>query len=118
MPSPVLDQFIHDLFFKVAATAVLCAVLGTLLRLLFRMFERGHGAKGKEQRAKWLGREQSSGPEDGSLRTYYIGGPHCPSCNRTMVKRTARRGINAGSEFWGCSEYPRCRGTRDTFEGM
>ena len=27
-----------------------------------------------------------------------------------MVRRTARRGPNAGSEFWGCSEFPRCRG--------
>ena len=27
-----------------------------------------------------------------------------------MVRRTARRGANAGSEFWGCSEFPRCRG--------
>src|SRR6266513_859720 len=108
MPSPSLDQFIHDLFFKVAATAILCAVLGTLLRMLFRVFERG--ANGFA--AKLRGRKQSSGP-DASLRTYYIGGPHCPSCNRTMVKRTARRGVNAGSEFWGCSEYPRCRGTRE-----
>ena len=27
-----------------------------------------------------------------------------------MVRRTARRGANVGSEFWGCSEFPRCRG--------
>ena len=27
-----------------------------------------------------------------------------------MVRRTARRGSNAGSDFWGCSEFPRCRG--------
>ena len=36
--------------------------------------------------------------------------PDCPKCGRPMVRRTARRGANAGSEFWGCSEYPRCRG--------
>ncbi len=36
--------------------------------------------------------------------------PNCPKCGRPMVRRTARRGANAGSEFWGCSEYPRCRG--------
>ncbi|MDZ4300868.1 MAG: hypothetical protein U1C13_04375 [Pseudomonas sp.] len=29
-----------------------------------------------------------------------------------MVKRPARRGANAGGEFWGCSHYPKCRGTR------
>ena len=37
--------------------------------------------------------------------------PDCPKCDRPMVRRTARRGANAGREFWGCSEFPRCRGT-------
>ena len=36
--------------------------------------------------------------------------PDCPKCARPMVRRTARRGANAGGEFWGCSEFPRCRG--------
>ena len=36
----------------------------------------------------------------------------CPRCDSAMVLRTAKRGPNAGTEFWGCSEYPRCRGTR------
>jgi restriction system protein len=40
------------------------------------------------------------------------GAPHCPRGHGLMVKRTARRGANAGSNFWGCSEYPRCRSTR------
>jgi restriction system protein len=39
--------------------------------------------------------------------------PSCPVCNSVMVMRTARRGANAGSEFWGCSNYPKCRGTRE-----
>ena len=36
--------------------------------------------------------------------------PNCLKCDRPMVRRTARRGANAGREFWGCSEFPRCRG--------
>jgi len=36
----------------------------------------------------------------------------CPLCSKSMVKRTAKRGANAGSEFWGCTGYPACRGTR------
>ena len=36
----------------------------------------------------------------------------CPVCARGMVRRTARRGSNAGGEFWGCTAYPSCRGTR------
>ncbi len=36
----------------------------------------------------------------------------CPICGAAMVRRTAKRGTHAGSEFKGCSLYPRCRGTR------
>ena len=36
----------------------------------------------------------------------------CPLCSKPMAKRTAKRGANAGSEFWGCTGYPACRGTR------
>ncbi|MDQ8196273.1 restriction endonuclease [Coraliomargarita sp. SDUM461004] len=35
--------------------------------------------------------------------------PQCPKCNSTMVRRTARRGANAGNAFWGCTDYPKCR---------
>ncbi len=36
--------------------------------------------------------------------------PTCPSCASSMVKRKARKGANAGNEFWGCSQFPKCRG--------
>jgi len=35
--------------------------------------------------------------------------PFCPKCNNAMVKRTAKQGPNAGKEFWGCSQYPKCK---------
>lgn len=38
--------------------------------------------------------------------------PSCPSCGAMMTKRLAKRGPNTGSEFWGCSTYPACKGTR------
>jgi restriction system protein len=38
--------------------------------------------------------------------------PMCPRCQSPMVLRIARRGANAGEQFWGCSTYPRCQGTR------
>lgn len=37
--------------------------------------------------------------------------PPCPRCGSPMVRRQARRGTNAGGEFWGCGSFPRCRGT-------
>lgn len=38
--------------------------------------------------------------------------PACPQCGSAMRLRTARSGPNAGSQFWGCSTYPACKGTR------
>jgi restriction system protein len=37
--------------------------------------------------------------------------PICPLCSSAMIKRTARKGSNAGNEFWGCSLFPKCKGT-------
>ena len=39
-------------------------------------------------------------------------GPVCPKCGNPMVLRTARKGANAGSQFWGCCAYPKCKGVR------
>lgn len=36
--------------------------------------------------------------------------PACPKCGSSMVKRTAKQGANAGNMFWGCSDYPKCKG--------
>lgn len=38
--------------------------------------------------------------------------PDCPLCSKPMALRTARKGPHAGSQFWGCSAYPECKGTR------
>ncbi len=38
--------------------------------------------------------------------------PSCPICSSQMVLRVSKRGSNAGKSFWGCSQYPRCKGTR------
>lgn len=32
----------------------------------------------------------------------------CPECNGPMIPRTSSHG-----KFWGCKDYPRCRGTRN-----
>jgi len=39
--------------------------------------------------------------------------PACPQCGTAMALRTARRGNNAGKQFWGCSAYPKCKGIRE-----
>lgn len=37
--------------------------------------------------------------------------PPCPQCGSLMALRTAKSGKNAGSQFWGCKNYPDCKGT-------
>jgi restriction system protein len=44
--------------------------------------------------------------------------PLCPHCRKTMVVRVARTGANAGGNFWGCGDYPKCRGIRPIFAPM
>jgi restriction system protein len=36
--------------------------------------------------------------------------PLCPSCGSSMVSRIARKGKLRGNKFYGCSQYPRCKG--------
>ena len=38
--------------------------------------------------------------------------PRCPKCGERMVLRKARKGLDAGSEFWGCFRFPGCSGVR------
>ncbi len=33
----------------------------------------------------------------------------CPKCGAEMVIRTAKKGSNAGNQFYGCSNYPSCK---------
>lgn len=37
--------------------------------------------------------------------------PPCPKCGGLMSLRTAKGGKNPGSQFWGCTHYPECKGT-------
>ena len=39
--------------------------------------------------------------------------PACPLCGTPLIKRMAKKGINSGKEFWSCSAYPQCNGTRN-----
>lgn len=39
--------------------------------------------------------------------------PKCPICGKPMIKRMAKKGMNSGKEFWSCSGYPQCNGTRN-----
>ncbi len=33
----------------------------------------------------------------------------CPKCGANLILRTAKKGSNAGNQFWGCNNFPKCR---------
>lgn len=33
----------------------------------------------------------------------------CPRCGNKLILRTAKKGVNAGKQFYGCSGFPKCR---------
>jgi hypothetical protein len=35
--------------------------------------------------------------------------PICPKCGSKMILRTAKKGKSAGSQFWGCRNFPSCK---------
>ena len=37
----------------------------------------------------------------------------CPVCGGNLVQRTAKKGPNAGKQFYGCSNYPNCHYTKN-----
>lgn len=37
----------------------------------------------------------------------------CPKCGSKLVVRTAKKGANAGNQFYGCSNYPNCKYTKN-----
>jgi len=70
--------------------------------------ERLAAARIAERQKKGQDRTDPSDPTDRSDQAP----PACPLCGKLMALRTARKGRNAGSQFWGCCGYPECKGTR------
>lgn len=73
---------------------------------IFNTFSRFAGAD-KEQKRKHLEDIQKRSAERTATSD------SCPLCGRQLVVRTARRGPRAGQQFYGCSNYPKCKYTRN-----
>lgn len=41
------------------------------------------------------------------------GAPRCPKCGAPMQQRTIKKGTHQGESFWGCTNYPKCDGTKN-----
>lgn len=43
------------------------------------------------------------------VETQVKASPVCPKCKNPLTERTAKKGTNSGSKFWGCTAFPKCR---------
>ena len=50
------------------------------------------------------------------VRSPSVSAKRCPSCGNELLVRQAKRGAHAGSRFWGCPRFPKCRYTEE-YEG-
>ena len=48
-----------------------------------------------------------------SLKERHSSNTICPKCGSDLVIREVKQGERKGSQFLGCSSYPRCRFTKD-----
>jgi four helix bundle suffix protein len=102
----------------VVANAVICLIhqanylLDHQLTALERVFIRGGGYSERLASARIDARMAKQRNEaSGSADETQSQTPSCTLCGRPLALRTAQKGRNAGSQFWGCSSFPRCRGT-------
>ncbi len=108
----------------VVANATICLIHQTNLLLdrqiaaLERGFVRDGGYSEKLAAARIAERERCrTNPTDPSAPSDPTApaktrAPDCPLCAKPLVLRTARKGPNAGAQFWGCPAYPDCKGSR------
>ncbi len=103
----------------IRANAIICLIhqanflLDKQIEALEKSFVEGGGYSEQLAAARlaYRARKQKpdqSGRTDLSDPTDQI--PPCPLCGKPTVLRTAKIGKSAGSQFWGCSDYPKCKG--------
>jgi restriction system protein len=98
---------------EVVANTILCLIhqtnylLDQQIAALEREFVSGGGYTEQLATARLAERRKQAAPGDPRAPA----APVCRLCGEPLVVRTTRNGPRAGSQFWGCSSYPKCRGT-------
>jgi len=107
-----------------AANTLICLIhqanylLDHQVRALERQFIKAGGyserlAAARLEERRRQGSKQRTDPADQTDRSEAPpAAPACPECGEPMILRTARKGPQAGSQFWGCSRYPQCTATQ------
>jgi restriction system protein len=101
---------------EIVANAIICLIhqanylLDCQIQALERQFVQQGGYSEQLAAARLREREQQTRTD----RTQPVQppAPACPICGGIMAVRTARKGLRAGVNFWGCVKYPVCKGTK------
>lgn len=73
--------------------------------------QRSYSISGLESLLRqYIGSNQVETPSQQVITEKESAIPLCPKCGTEMVLRTAKTGSNQGGQFWGCPDYPHCRG--------
>jgi four helix bundle suffix protein len=103
---PIFDPWLQNKEPTVVANAMLIliqrtmAMLASQIRKQSAVFLEKGGFREKMYQVRSEVREQKM-PVDADA-------PVCPECGKPMRKRHSERG-----DFWGCSQYPKCKGTKN-----
>ena len=98
----------------VTANALICLIhqanylLDQQIAAIEQAFIEGGGATEQLATARMAQRRKNQ--SDQTDQTDQTDLPNCPACAKPMALRTARAGKNAGTQFWGCTGYPDCKG--------
>ncbi len=98
----------------VRANALICLIhqanylLDRQIAALEKAFVEGGGYSEQLAAARLDARQRRCDPPGSGALSERI--PRCPQCGKLMVLRMAQKGKHAGTQFWGCSGYPDCKG--------
>ena len=102
-------EFLEATDHVIAANSILiaidqaCKLLHRQMESITAVFREEGGFTERMSRARLEARDAQMAPN----------APNCPKCGRPMRKITAHKGRNAGKQFWSCTGYPDCNGTRN-----
>ena len=93
------------LIFVIIVANAMLLIIGRALNMLKNQiaaqgeaFEESGGFSGRLTTRRLAAREEQRNEEPS---------PACPRCEKPMRRRRSNNG-----EFWGCTDFPKCRGTK------
>lgn len=70
------------------------------------------GFKTNREHVQNLKTRTNYAPKRPTVKREFKNNLYCPRCGNELIVRTAQRGNNIGSKFYGCTSYPRCNYTK------